>query len=375
MARSDTSGTGSFIITPSVSDHTPPLPAAQQAQQYLGQLLTDHECLQIALRQRTEDAERLEATLSVTQEELAARTHDLEHATSRRRHLGRRERARAKSGSRSSSSSVHRDSQPQHAIDEKGDRSRAEQSRMNEQSAAQLEARQQLQAEQRIMTEWRAEQETARERLRREQFHLQQEEAELAAANERLQAQQAQHRLEARQADSVIAQIRAGLAERQEAQRAQEQRRQAAARQRMEEEAARQAAQEEAERQRRRRQEEEQRRAEQQREREREQRRREEERRQQENCPRYHNANSMQPGETMEDFFRRTVHFGDSHHDPQGGYVFRSTNRDGLRGVAWMDNSTYRSRAGNTFDTNQPPPQPCFNCGGDHWRKHCPHRR
>ncbi|GLE03747.1 hypothetical protein PINS_up012649 [Pythium insidiosum] len=35
----------------------------------------------------------------------------------------------------------------------------------------------------------------------------------------------------------------------------------------------------------------------------------------------------------------------------------------------------YISIKGNVHDTSKPPPQPCFNCQGDHWRKDCPWRR
>ncbi|KXS12153.1 hypothetical protein M427DRAFT_72261 [Gonapodya prolifera JEL478] len=33
------------------------------------------------------------------------------------------------------------------------------------------------------------------------------------------------------------------------------------------------------------------------------------------------------------------------------------------------DGDKYRSTKGNVFDTSDAPPQPCFNCGGRHWRK------
>lgn len=61
--------------------------------------------------------------------------------------------------------------------------------------------------------------------------------------------------------------------------------------------------------------------------------------------------------------------------------VFRSTNYtnpatgNAIRGSGWLDPNTYQSRKGHVHNTQRPPPLPCFNCNGNHWRKNCPHAR
>ena len=33
----------------------------------------------------------------------------------------------------------------------------------------------------------------------------------------------------------------------------------------------------------------------------------------------------------------------------------------------------YQTDRGRVYDTTRPPPQPCYNCEGMHWRKDCPY--
>ena len=60
----------------------------------------------------------------------------------------------------------------------------------------------------------------------------------------------------------------------------------------------------------------------------------------------------------------------------EGRVVCRSTYDNEVRGVGWIDDDTYVSnKTGIAYDTAQPPPQRCFNCGAYHWRRDCPFRR
>lgn len=81
----------------------------------------------------------------------------------------------------------------------------------------------------------------------------------------------------------------------------------------------------------------------------------------------------------LEDFADETGARGyhDVSRNRSGGLIFRSTHKEGMSefGVGWVGQSSYKSRAGHTYDTTKPPPQPCFNCRGNHWRKDCPRHR
>ena len=64
---------------------------------------------------------------------------------------------------------------------------------------------------------------------------------------------------------------------------------------------------------------------------------------------------------------------------PDGSPIFRSTYAPsiGAVGLGWSPGpdgrlDQYTTRRGNTYNTNAPPPEACFNCGGAHWRLHCP---
>jgi len=49
--------------------------------------------------------------------------------------------------------------------------------------------------------------------------------------------------------------------------------------------------------------------------------------------------------------------------------------REVVAGAGWIGENTYEAAGSRrTYDTTQPPPQPCFNCRGNHWRKDCPYR-
>merc|ERR1711920_131238 len=85
-------------------------------------------------------------------------------------------------------------------------------------------------------------------------------------------------------------------------------------------------------------------------------------------------------GETDAQYAARNAHHGDIDGDVTSGFVFRSTHRDSAIGCGWSpgahsETQFYTSRSGHVHDTTGPPPQPCLNCGGPHWRKDCPRRR
>jgi len=99
-------------------------------------------------------------------------------------------------------------------------------------------------------------------------------------------------------------------------------------------------------------------------------------------------ANEEQAGAEEQDAEEPTAEIDESVREDvqihEGHPVCRSTyTANGTRGLGWKvvkskDGKTcriyYVSAKGNVYDTSEPPPEPCFNCGGPHWRKDCPRR-
>lgn len=52
--------------------------------------------------------------------------------------------------------------------------------------------------------------------------------------------------------------------------------------------------------------------------------------------------------------------------------VCRSTFNSQDKGIGWAGHKYTAGGSGHTYDTNNPAPQPCFNCDGPHWRRNCP---
>jgi len=281
-----------------------------------------------------------------------------------RKHPGRRERQVASVSSRESSEgTLSSSSLPASWIDATPDQQETEgetkcQEKVEERTEAHRRAEEQRQqAAQRRVEEAEAQHRAEEQRQEAEAQREEQRRVEEAEAQRRAEEQRQQ---EAEEAES---QHLAEEQRQQEAEEAEAQRR--AEEQRLEAEARREAQRrvEEAEAQRRA---EEQRQA--------EARRRAEEQNQRE-AARRADSTRIQSAETLNDYADRMRHFGDNFQDPNHGLVFRSTNKPGIRGEAWIGENTYQSRAGHTFNTKKAPPQECFNCRGDHWRKDCPYRR
>uniref|UniRef100_A0A7S1GSJ2 Uncharacterized protein n=1 Tax=Hemiselmis andersenii TaxID=464988 RepID=A0A7S1GSJ2_HEMAN len=76
------------------------------------------------------------------------------------------------------------------------------------------------------------------------------------------------------------------------------------------------------------------------------------------------------------------VRIQDVRQGPDSAPVCRSSYRHGgtVRGVGWGEGPGHSlsytgGSSGRTYDTSAPPPQPCFNCGDDHWRRDCGHHQ
>lgn len=97
---------------------------------------------------------------------------------------------------------------------------------------------------------------------------------------------------------------------------------------------------------------------------------------------------------TLEDLFEDMGLSGDdapnARHDERGlpgfipGHVYPSSqvrrangNRIQAVGHAFSEGGRYYKAVGTgrVYDTTQLPPGDCFNCGGRHWRQHCPYAR
>jgi len=325
------------------------------------------------------------AVLSLSMQQMQ-RTIELQNQKLQsRKHPGRRERAAAKARSASpagtSQASLSGSSLPADGehVDVTQKQQEGEEAKLREEAEERAEELRRLADERRAIQEA---ENVAQEQRRREDEAAKKETERLEEEKRRLAEEQRRQEIEAKiRAEEEAAkevQRRADELQRQEAeaQRQAEQRdaameavRRAEEQQRQENEARRRA--EERQRQ----ENEARRRAEEQQRQEDEARRRAEEQRRQQQLDSLSESNRIQSGETLQNYARRNENFGDIHVDPTHGLVFRSTNTPDVCGQAWIGANTYQSRAGHVHDTRAPPPQPCFNCGGMHWRKDCPNRR